>query len=368
MQTIGQISSRQFTMLVILTTVGDSILIAPSIATSDAKQDVWISMCISLTVGLAMVGFMAMLADKFPRQSPIEYARTLFGTTLGSLIGLMLLIYFGYEIISFLVEIGGVLTTQIMPETPVAAVELIFMAVIVLAVRLGLETTARTSELLFPWFVGLFSFLIIFLLPDIQADNLLPILAEGWQPVVEGSVFLMAYPFAELLCFLVIAPSVVRQGSLMKPLLTGAFIGGMILLIILLMSILVLGPTLVVMKIFSTYNLAQKISIGDFLERLEAILAFMWFVTIFFKTALYFYAINLGAAQWLKLKNYRVLTLPFAMILLALLRASVPNFIYYNDVIVRFWPFLDFTFGLLLPLAMLGMYALRRRRRSAQPG
>lgn len=367
MQTIGQISSRQFMMMVILATVGDSILIAPSIATSAAKQDVWISMCISLAVGLAMVGLMAILADKFPRQSPIEYARSLFGTKLGSVIGLLLLIYFGYEIISFMVEIGGVLTTQIMPETPVAAVELLFMAVIVLAVRLGLETTARTGELLFPWFVLLFSFLIIFLLPNIKSDNLLPILAKGWKPIVEGSMALISYPFAELLCFLMIAPSVAQQGSLMKPLLTGTFIGGVMLLIIMLMSILVLGPALVEMKIFSTYNLAQKISIGDFLERLEAILAFIWFVTIFFKTALYFYAINLGAAQWLKLKNYRVLTLPFAMILLALSRASVPNSVYYNDVIVRFWPFLDLTFGLLLPLAMLGVYALRRRRLSARP-
>lgn len=367
MQNIGQISARQFAILVILATVGDSILIAPSMATLTAKQDVWISMLVGLVVGLAIIVLMGVVAGKFPQHSPIQYARTLFGSKLGFVAGLLLLIYFTYQMISLIVEIAGVLTTQIMPETPATAVEILFMAVIVLGTRLGLETIARTGELLFPWFLLFFSFVIVFLLPEIELDNMMPILAKGWSPVLDGSLTLVTIPFVELVAFLMIAPFVACNGPLNKPFLIGACIGGAMLFLIMLMSILVLGPALVEMKIFSTYTLAQKISIGDFLERLEAILAFMWLVTIFFKTVLYFYAFNLGAAQLLKLKNYRNLTFPAAMIFIGLAKASVPNMPYYNDVLKRYWPFLDLTFGLLLPLAMLGVYALRRRRLSAQP-
>lgn len=39
----GKIGSRQLMILVILYTLGDSILVIPSIVASEAEQDAWIS-------------------------------------------------------------------------------------------------------------------------------------------------------------------------------------------------------------------------------------------------------------------------------------------------------------------------------------
>lgn len=53
----GKISIRQFTILVILFTVGGSILIVPSGLASEAKQDGWIAGLLALGIGLLIIPF-----------------------------------------------------------------------------------------------------------------------------------------------------------------------------------------------------------------------------------------------------------------------------------------------------------------------
>ena len=49
------ISPRQFMFLVILFSVGSSILIVPTPLAANAKQDAWISISISVAIGLLLV-------------------------------------------------------------------------------------------------------------------------------------------------------------------------------------------------------------------------------------------------------------------------------------------------------------------------
>jgi spore germination protein KB len=87
----------------------------------------------------------------------------------------------------------------------------------------------------------------------------------------------------------------------------------------------------------------------------------MWFITIYFKMTFYFYAAVIGVAQTLKLNNYRPLTIPLGMIVVSLSLIVHPNVIHAATFDKEIWPLYASTYGLVLPLLLLAVNALRKK-------
>jgi spore germination protein KB len=100
--------------------------------------------------------------------------------------------------------------------------------------------------------------------------------------------------------------------------------------------------------------------LADFLERMEAAIATLWIITIFYKIVIYFYGAILGLAQTLNLQDYRPLTLPMAMILIVISLIIYPNVVYANTWNSTTWIPFVLTFGLFLPLLLLIVAVLRK--------
>lgn len=357
----GKIGVRQFTVLVIIFNIGSSILVAPSGLASGAKQDAWIAAILGVGVSLLLVGLYNALGSRFPDRTLAEYSEVIFGKWLGKMVSLLFFSYFFILAALLLREIGDFMTTQIMPQTPIQSIHIIFLGIVIMATRLGLEPMTRASEILFPWVILLFLFLVFFLTPQMEFTKMQPVLAEGIKPVLRATFTFLGLPFLELVVFLMIYPYVNRTKEARTAFWAGTLIGGTVLILISAATILVIGPDLTARQIFPSYVLAKKINIGNFLQRVEAIMAGIWFITIFFKLSICFYASSLGLAQTLQLKDYRFLTLPLGMILLVLSLVSSPNFVYFKTFVAEIWTPYSLTYGLFLPLLMLGVTIFREK-------
>lgn len=76
---------------------------------------------------------------------------------------------FVFLLASFLLRVVGTfMTTHIMPETPIEVIHIVFISVVILAVRLGLENIGRASEIFLPWVMILFLLLVGFLVNRTQ--------------------------------------------------------------------------------------------------------------------------------------------------------------------------------------------------------
>lgn len=350
----GKIGSRQLTILVILYTIGDSILVIPSIVASEAEQDGWVSGIFSVAIGPLLVVFLYDALRKcYPDLTLVEYSQKILGRWLGIAISLLFISYFFITTATYLREIGDFMTSHIIPETPIQVIMFLFMSIVLMAARLGLEPLARSAEILFPFVVLFLSSLMIFLLPEIQFQNLQPVLEGGLKPVIRGSISFIVLPFMEPVAVLMILPFVSQKDRIRKSLFVGQLLAGSVLIIITMLAILVFGADLTSKQIYPSYILAKKINIANFLTRLEAILAGIWFITIFIRFSLFFYVTVLGLAQTLKLQDYRPLVFPFGMILIVFTLIMAPNIVYYNNFISDIWPFYAMTFGFLLPLLLL---------------
>lgn len=355
------IGIRQFTILVTLFTVGSSILITPAGLAAEAKQDAWISAILAVCLGLLTVYLYHALVRQFPNQTLVEMCEGIFGIWIGKIVSLLYFSFFLLLAALVLRNIGDFMTTQVLPDTPLPFIIIIFLAAVIMANWLGLETIARAGEIFFPWVMLFFFAMVIFLLPQIRLIQLKPYLGEGIMPVIRASLTLIGTPFMELIVLLMVIPFVNCDKKAIKAFLVGTAIAGFILIIITLISILVLGPAITARQMYPSYNLAKKISIGGFLERLEVIMAGIWFITIFFKLTICFYASALSFAQIMKMKVIRPLLLPLGMILIVLSIVSYPNASYFLNFVSKIWFTYAFTFGFLLPVCMIGIALFRKR-------
>jgi len=306
-----------------------------------------------MAVGLMAVSLYSAVGNRFPRMTLVDICRSLLGRWVGTIAGIYFISFYFIDSGIVLWQLGDFMVTHIMLETPIQSFLILFLLAVVVGARLGIGTIVRAAETIFPWVLLLFVSLVLFLTPQIDFRNLQPVLKNGWNPVLRGSLELMGYYF-ESFIFLMLLPYAAGKGS-GNALRTGMLIGSAILFMTITFCILVLGPGLSAINIFTSYVLAKKISIGHFLERIEVFMASIWFFTLFFKLLVCFYSAVLGTAQLLKMKNLQPLTLPIAVLVLVGSLVFIPNVAYFNVIILRtWWTYTMFT-GLLLPLLLLGI-------------
>lgn len=356
----GKISARQLTILVMLLTIGDSILIIPSSTTHYARQNAWISALIGMIAGLLAVYMYSQFVKSYPKLTLIQAIQKTFGKWIGTIISLIVLMYFLMVAVGSMREIGDFVTSEMLPGTPIPATLILFILIVIMASRLGIEVIGRASELFIPMFIVLFLIQTSAIIPQMEMVRMLPILEDGMKPVLRGAISITTYTFLETVVFLMILPYVNQQKKITKSFLLGTLLGGIVIFITLTVSILVLGPDLTTRDVYPSYNIARRISVGGFFERVEAMIALQWMLTLFIKVTLYFYAFILGLSQLLNLKEYRVLSLPTGIILVALAPLIAPNFTYYNAIFDNYWVYYVITFGVFLPLVVLSVGMFRR--------
>ncbi|MGM0879101.1 MAG: GerAB/ArcD/ProY family transporter [Bacillota bacterium] len=359
----GKIGGRQFTILVFMFTTGSSLLLAPSMLASEAKQDAWLAAIVGVVVGLLLTWLYQTLGKLYSNMTLIEYSEKILGKWIGKAISLLFFTFPFLLAALVLRNIGDFITTQIMPETPIQFIHIMFLIIVMMGTRLGLETLARSGEILFPWSIVLFLLLVIFISPQIELEKIQPILEEGMKPVLRSALPFIEFPFMELVIFLMIFPYVNKPKEAGKAFFTGTWMGGVVLILLTALSILVMDADQTTRNLYPSYSLAKKINIGNFLQRIEAIVAIMWFIAIFFKLTICFYVSTLSLAQILKLKEYRMLVFPLGMILNVLSLVVSPNIVYNITLTFNHWglPY-GFTYGLFLPLLLLGVAAFRKKR------
>lgn len=96
-------------------------------------------------------------------------------------------------------------------------------------------------------------------------------------------------------------------------------------------------------------------------------MAIIWFMTIFFKLTVCFYASALSIAQVFRTASYRPLVLPLGMIMVILSLVVYPNIVYFREFASKIWTSYAMVFGLVLPLVLLlaSLAASRRRNKGS---
>ncbi|MFJ7976796.1 endospore germination permease [Peribacillus sp. NPDC096379] len=363
-----KINSYQFLVLVTLFSIGTSILIIPSVLATAAKQDAWIVAIFGTGIGLLVIWLFCTLAQWFPHLTFIQVTEKILGKWVGKAVSLLFVFMSFIYASSLLFYSGTFLNTHLMPNTPMAALNILMAIIIVMGVRLGLETIARSAEILILFFFVLFLFLVLFISPEVKFENVQPVYEAGTRTIVQSSLSFIEVTSVNAIVLLMIFPAFINKfKQAKKSFLIGNLIGGIVIIILTFLSVSVLGADNTAAEFYPSYELAKRINLGDFIQRIEALMAALWIIALYFKTTLYFYASVLGIAQILNLKDYRPLTIPLGMIVVVLSLVIYPNVVYQQNWNTTTGIFFSYSIGLFLPLLLVVVYAIRKKQLKKSP-
>ncbi|MDL4840578.1 GerAB/ArcD/ProY family transporter [Aquibacillus rhizosphaerae] len=355
-----QISGRQFTILIIMNILGTAVIIVPAIATGYGKQNGWASVLLITFFTMIMVLLYNRIYTQNPNKNLYEQMEYLFGKWIGKIVSILFMIYVFEIAIGNLRVMGDFITTEMLIETPLEVIMILSIITCLSAIRLGIEVIARTAEIFFPYVVIAILLLISLVMPESDITNIQPVLQTDISSTLAGALPLMGYPFLEIVILLAVMNNVTNRKA-PKNFLIGVFIGGLLLTLITIMCVLVLGPDITTRNAYPTYALGKKISIADFLERIEILVAIIWFFTIFFKITSCFYVLAIGLSQTLQLKSYKTLTIPLTYLLLVSAAHVTQNVIATSQFLNSTWISVSITFGIILPLLLFIVGLIKKR-------
>lgn len=359
-----KISEHGFKTFIVLAFTGTSILNAPGALIGKAKQDAWIAAIISIIISLFIVVFYDRVAGQFGNMTLVGYAHKVMGKKLGKVVSIYFVLFLLFNCSAILWIVGDFITTEILTETPSVVVNALFMLVVVFGCRLGIETIARSSEVLYPWAITGYTILVILVLPNIDIKNLQPVFEAKFISIFHGVLLFETFVPLTLVAFLMIFPvsiNNIKEGK--KSFFNAVLLSGILVIILTTVTILALGAEWANRATHPSYALAKSIQIANALERIEAIAAMVWIIAMFYKSVLYFYSTVVGFAEIFALKEYKAITLPLGVIVVVLSGIIYPSIVYQMNWDTTTWIPYIFTNAIFIPLMLLVIGRFRDKKR-----
>ncbi len=304
-------TSRQIFLLTLALVGATEILAEPAVLALFAGQDAWMSALLGLPLGIFPLLAWYWLDRRLPGLTLSEQARAVAGPALGALLMVPFFVRAVTAVGTAERQVSELVLAITLPRTPPALVTVLLVLPVVLVVRMGPEVLARMSEILVSLGVGAVLLLSLVAANHASAIELLPILARGWRPVLQGAAVSAGfyYPTAWML-FVLPFRGCSRKAAL------GAALGGLASAAVLLalttaLSIMIFGGLTPLLDV-PFLQVARVVQLSEFLTHLDPLFVTVWEALSFIKTGLFMYVLCLALAQTMGLPDYRPLTLPVA--------------------------------------------------------
>jgi spore germination protein KB len=360
----GKISSLQMAVMLYPAIIATGIISVPSMVAKYAHNDLWIPPIFASVIGFVTVFIAYELHKLYPKQTVIQFSEQIVGRFVGKMISLFILFFYLVATGHMIRGYSELIVSSFLTKTPISVIMASMVLICAFAVQGGIEVLGRIAQLFFPLFIFPILIFVIFLSPDFDVKNILPILGEGIVPSLKGSLVPGGW-YSEFFLIIFLLPFLtdVKKGRKYGMLTVSAV---MVTLVVVNLTVLfVLGQT-TAFKNFPLMNAIRYISLGDFFENLESIALAVWIVGAFVKISVFFYVTTLGTAQWLNLSDYRVIIWPFAIIIIEFAFWSIPSSSEYASFLMTVFPFYGPLVQTIIPLFLL-MIAIVRKKSQKKP-
>lgn len=352
------ISDRQGINLSILFIFGSSLVLGTG---GKAKNDTWIAMILAIFASVPVLLTYARILSRYPGKDLFDILEIVFGKYLGKVMNFACTWYSFYLGALVIRNFGDFMNTVGLPETPRIVPLLMFTFVSIFAVKSGIETIAKCSSLFIIAVLSLIFVFAFFTIPSLKPENLLPIMYNGYKPILQGAFSALTFPFGELVVFMMIFDSLQKQNSSYRVYLTSLVIGGLVLLYSTIRNIMVIGGDNLGVVYFPSYTVISRVNIGDFLQRLEISVSLEFVLSGFVKISVCLLAATKGLSKLLGLNDYRILVTP-----VGILMANVAYILYDSTMEMMEWatdiyPYYAFPFQVILPLIILFTVEIKAR-------
>lgn len=352
------LSDKQSIYLIIIFILGTATMLMRGI---EAKQDLGLAIILALVIASLIALILARLHYIFPNKDLVDMLEICFGKYLGKLVGL-LYVWFAFHLSTLIVaDLGYVFLTTTFEETPIIVLNIFGVIFAIYAVKEGVKVMSRWTQMFLP-IVLFFSFLLVALLiPNMNINNIRPMLSNGAKPIIEGAISVFGFPFGEIVVFTMFFSNFITRKSPYKVYSIGLLISGIILLVLGVVYVMVLGVNSASSLYFPAHSVAARINIGEFVQRIELVIDVVFILATFAKLCICLYATCNGITKIFNYKDYRFVVAPVGFLIINLsyfLHDSVTEWLQWS---VKVYPYYAFPFQVIFPIIILITAEIRKK-------
>ncbi len=248
-------------------------------------------------------------------------------------------------------------------KSPLGFVEILFLLGIICCAYYGIEAVARISAFLLPAVIVGFLLITIGVIPQFKINNLLPILGNGYMPVVRGSLYKLSV-FSPLLLLFFLVPffksRYIKRVGYMTILISGLLLSWATLSFLLLYPYQISADNKV-----PVFQMAKHIEFGNFIQRIESVFVLVCSISSLLYLGVIFTFITHILKKTLSLKKSRPIILPLAILALTLSDKLKGMKL---DLVNSRLSDLIWLVGLVLPLVILVLGAFKKVGKRLEEG
>lgn len=340
------VSEKQGISLIVMFIIGSSVI---EVSGLEAGKDFWIAIILAILMAIPLVLIYARILSIFPGNNLFDVIEICFGKFIGRGIIIIFALFVFEEGAELLRNIGYFIITSSLTSTYLIIAMLYIVILSIWVSKLGIEVLARWAEFFIIILIGFVFFSIILLIPNMNINNILPVLDNGIKPVLTGAYEVFIFPFAQTFTFTMVFSNYNKKNFPYRVYILGLLIGGALLFVISVNGLLVLGIDEASNAYYASYEAIKRMNIGGFIQRIEIIIATIFILGGFVKASIYLFAATSGVAKVFGYTDHRFIVIPIAALMLNLAHFEFDNMIHYfrfADV----WYFYVMPFLVILPI------------------
>ncbi|MDQ8739474.1 endospore germination permease [Paenibacillus sp. LHD-38] len=357
------ITSGQMSLLFFTFMTGSAIVNIPAPIIAFAKNDAWLSLIISCTIGGLLLSCILYLNKHYPGLTFVEYSLKAVGTWITFLLLIPFVAYLFHMCAGIVLDVDLFMTSSLMDETPMYIFSIVVLLAAAITAHVGIEAMARMFIIIITLMLCFVVVIFIVALPDYRPEQLLPILSQGIKPVLHGAYFTYGFPYAEVIVFAMLLAFVrkTNNNELNRSMYMALIINGVILITSVVCTIMMFGPMAGERK-YSLYQFARIIQVVDIIERIESVIAMALIAGSYMKATITLYALTLAISQLLRLRDYRILIFPTALIIVLLTLLLSEGMTKWEESVASIHP-LYVSISYVLPLLVLTLVTWIKSKR-----
>lgn len=362
--TMKKVSNYQLFAVTFIFQLGTTIIYGFG---GSAGRDAWIGQLMATGVGVLIVLVYLALMKLNPGLSLVQWFPAQLGRWIGTPVAFLYPLMYLYVDGRILADIRDMVSTTILPKTPLIVITGAFALIIGCCVYGGIESVSRLGELFLPIVLIMFCIEAALVVSSgvLHVHHIQPFLENGWGPVWN-----VVYPagitqsFGETLIFAMFWPEAKQSEKIARTTILATLLSGIMITCFDVMAILAFGQMFSGF-LYPLYTLLGVISVGEFIENLQMFGVLYFLMTALIKSAVQMFAAVKGIQQLTNMKSSRVLVFPACAISLLLgmtMSKNIAEHVYrqHFELLV---PYIWIPLLFVLPAILLIISLLRRRKK-----
>jgi len=316
-----RISTHQFMTLGAAVLMGGTFLPIASTVTGIGGRDGWMCVIPGFSMGIPYGLMVLSLVEHYPGKNLLQVSEILLGKWIGKILGFIYIVISGYYGGLVLGEVGDMYQVSAMPLVPITIFYLGALLLVFYLIRSGIEVLSRFSEVIFPMIVIALVLQVVLAVPRIEQGELLPILSEGFKPLIFAEIKVVPFAMTYIL-FLVGIAAFLPTGKqeliqLKKSVWRAVFLVGILNMLVTLIQIVVFGPNETVRLVYGILALGKMVEISRTVAGVESLFLGIWLGALLIKISTLSFTVIWGLETVFSLKGLKW-NLAVAIVLLAI--------------------------------------------------